>query len=167
MQHAWLADDVEAAATQWSETLGVGPFFVAEYHGKVFESATHRGEPTDLHLKTAITYAGDTQIELVQALGDGSSIYTETADVLPGALHHLCYWSDDFDADLAHYAGIDCPALTLGKMRGGPRFAYLDARAAIGCVIELLERDAGVAAFFESLKAKCEAWDGENAIVHL
>ncbi len=167
LQHAWRVTDIEAAAERFSKLLGIGPFFVAEYRGKVFETVTHLGQATDLHLKTAIAYSGDVQIELVEPQGRAPSVYTLTHDLPAGRYHHTCYWSSDLDADLAHYARHECPAIDIGKLRHGPRFAYLDARATLGHVIELLEYDAGIAALFENWKQQNLAWDGQTSIVRV
>lgn len=167
MQHAWVVEDIDAAAERFSAALGIGPFFIAEYQGQVFEQATHLGKPTELHLKTAIAYSGDTQVELVQPMGTGPSIYTLTSDMLPGRFHHMCFWSSDLDHDLAHYEQQGCKTVDVGKMRGGPRFAYLDARPTLGCVIELLEYDARIAKLFDSWRDRNHAWDGNDALVYL
>lgn len=167
MQHAWVVDDIDAAARRFSAALGIGPFFIAEYRGKVFEQVTHLGKPTELHLKTAIAYSGDTQIELVQPLGSSPSIYSLTSDILPGRFHHMCFWSSDLDHDLAHYEQLGSVIVDVGKMRGGPRFAYLDARETLGCVVELLEYDKGIATLFNSWRDRNRNWDGENAYVYL
>ncbi|MEM1261356.1 MAG: VOC family protein [Pseudomonadota bacterium] len=166
-QHAWRVADIEAAAERFSATLGIGPFFVAEYRGKVFEEVLHFGQSTELHLKTAIAYSGDTQVELVEPQGSAPSIYTLTNDLPAGRYHHTCYWSDDIDADIDHYAANGCAAVDVGKMRGGPRFAYLDARETLGSVIELLEFDEGIATLFDSWKRKNQAWDGETPFIRL
>ncbi len=152
---------------RWSKTLGIGPFYVAEYRGSVFEDTTHAGVSTRLHLKTAICYAGDTQVELVEPLGEDDSIYTDTKHQPPNTFHHVCYWSDDFTADLEYYAARGCPTRTQGRMRGGPQFAYLDGRDQVGSVIEILEYDAGIAGLFNRWRDACHAWDGKDAIVKI
>lgn len=168
LQKAWIVNDIVAAATRWSAVLNIGPFHLAEYRPQTFEGLTYRGKPGRLHMYTAICYAGDEQIELIQPLMDGPSAYSDTVSPGREGFHHLCFWSDDLDLDLAHYAAQGYPIANEGRVAGGgPRFAYVDTSAGLGCMIELLERHEGIERVFASWHAACAAWDGRTPIVRL
>jgi hypothetical protein len=167
IQNAWVVTDIEAAARRWSATLGIGPFHLARYTSSMFESLEHRGKPATLNMKTAIAFSGDIQIELIEPTDDSPSAYRDVYAAGETGFHHLCFWSDDIDADLAHYAALGCAAANTGKMRGGPRFAYIDARAQSGCMIELLEHKPALAALFDAWREANERWDGVEPIVRL
>ncbi len=167
IQNAWVVNDIEAAAKQWSETLGIGPFFIGQYGNKVFESLEYRGSEGTLDMTTAIAFSGDMQIELIEPKGLAPSAYRDIYAPGETGFHHLCFWSDDIDADLAHYASIGCEAANVGKMRNGPRFAYVDAWQRSGCMIELLEYVEPLAKLFDSWREANESWDGKNPIVRL
>ncbi|MEO1203594.1 MAG: VOC family protein [Pseudomonadota bacterium] len=168
LQKAWIVTDIEAAARRWSKALGVGPFFVAEYPPSVFDELHYRGAPGKLHMKTAIAYAGDEQIELVQPLGDFDCAYNDTVPYGQGGFHHLCFWTDDIDADVAHYESLGLEVANAGRMTdGGPRFAYVDASETLGAMIELLERRPALVELFDGWRDTCRKWDGAEAIVHL
>ena len=167
LQKAWIVTDIENAARRFSANLGIGPFFVAEYGPDIFEFVSYRGSEGKLHMKTAIAYAGDEQIELVEPVGDYPSAYSDTYPAGETGFHHLCFWSDDIDADLAHYAGTGASVANEGKMSNGPRFAYVDTRESLGVMVELLERNDGVAALFDSWRDAGRAWDGRDPIVRL
>lgn len=167
IQNAWVVNDIEASVRTWSETLGIGPFFVATYGGSMFETVSYRGKPGEMNMKTAIAFSGDMQIELIEPLDDAPSAYRDVYRPGEEGFHHLCFWSEDIDADLAHYAGLGCKAANTGKMRGGPRFAYVDARERTGCMIELLEHSDALAGLFESWRVANVEWDGGDPFVRL
>jgi hypothetical protein len=83
----------------------------------------------DLDLSLAIAYSGDLQYELVQQHNATPSPYKDFLDSRGEGLHHLCTWSENFDADLARwtanghrnrdatYGGRGC---RLGRAKPGP-----------------------------------------------
>ncbi len=165
IQNAWLVSDIENVARQWSSALNIGPFYLAEYTSDMFETLEYRGTPGKLQMKTAIAYAGNVQIELVEPVGVYPCAYYDTIPEGTTGFHHLCYWSDDIDADLAHYQKQGFEIANFGKMAGGPRFAYVDASATLGCMIELLERATGIEKLFNSWKEKAEDWKAGNSSI--
>ena len=169
IQNAWIVTDVEASAQQWSEAMSIGPFYIAEYTPAVFETVEYRGQTGKLHMKTAIAYAGEVQIELVEPVGEYPCAYFDTIKYGSSGFHHLCYWSDDFDADMAHYTSLGYAIANQGKMAGGgPRFSYLDASESLGCMIELLERAEGTEQIFNTWKESAKAWKvGDPAVIKL
>lgn len=167
-QKAWIVNDIERTAESWSELLNIGPFFVAEYKASHFETLLYRGEPGTLTMKTAIAYAGAEQIELVEPIGEYPSAYRDTIPIGETGFHHLCFWSDDIDGDLAHYRKLGFQVANEGKMAGGgPRFAYVDTSSTLDCMVELLERSPGIEKLFGSWRDACDCWDGVNPIVRL
>ena len=167
LQKAWIVTDIEAAARRWSALFGIGPFHVAEYGPDIFEYVNYRGEPGKLHMKTAIAYAGDEQIELVEPVGEYASAYSDTIPHGKTGFHHICFWTDDIDADIAHFVDAGAEVANDGKMLNGPRFAYVDASASLGIVIELLERAPGVVQLFDAWRETCHSWDGREPIIRL
>ena len=169
IQKAWIVNNLEETAENWSQMLSIGPFYIAEYSPAVFGKIEYRGKPGKLHMKTAIAYAGDIQIELVEPVGVYPCAYFDTIEAGATGFHHLCYWTEDIDADLSHYQKQGCTVANLGQMAGdGPRFAYLDASESLGCMIELLERAEGTEAIFNTWKESAKNWrPGDPAIVKL
>ena len=166
-QNAWVVTDIEAAARAWAATLGIGPFFMGTYPASLFEGMTYRGEPGELTMTTAIAYSGDLQIELIQPIGNAPNAYRDVYAPGESGFHHVCFWSDDLDADLVHYAKAGAATVNTGTMRGGPRFAYVDTREQMGCMTELLEPHPHVVEMFASWKRQAEVWNGETVIVRL
>jgi hypothetical protein len=169
IQKAWVVSDIEQAAHKWSRALNIGPFYLAEYTPAVFENIEYRGKPGKLHMKTAIAYSGDIQIELVEPVGIYPCAYFDTIEEGGSGFHHLCYWSDDMDADLEHYQSQGFEIANQGQMTGGgPRFAYIDANEALGCMIELLERRESTESVFAKWRDDSKHWTaGQDSIVRL
>ena len=165
LQQAWVVDDLEAAAQRFSATLGIGPFFVAEYRPEFFTDVQYRGAAASLSMRTAIAYAGAVQVELIQPTAEGPTCYRDTVPAGREGFHHLCFWTHDLEGDIADYVRRGCVVANRARVRKGPAFAYLDATAQIGCMIELLEYSTGLAAVFDGWRDTCARWDGGDLFV--
>jgi hypothetical protein len=73
------------------------------------------------------------------------------------------------DADLEHYQSQGFEIANQGQMTGGgPRFAYIDANEALGCMIELLERRESTESVFAKWRDDSKHWTaGQDSIVRL
>lgn len=158
MQAAFIVDDVEEAALRWVRTTGIGPFLhvphiqLAEYD--------YRGERrTGLDFSVALAQSGGVQIELIQQHCDNPSAYRDT--IVKGAqgFHHLAIYCNDYDAAYDHYRRGGFVASVDG-MFGELRFSYIDTSAAIGCMVELVERHESQSDFFRRVAAAADGWDG-------
>ncbi len=166
-QQAWVVRDLEAAARRWSETCGIGPFFVANYTANRFTEVEYRGQPAELSMRTAICYAGNVQVELIEPAMDSGCCYRDTVPAGAEGFHHICFWTHNLDADIAHYARQGCVVANRARIKGGPRFAYVDATSTLGCMIELIEHSEPLAALFGRWREQCSKWRGGELIVRL
>jgi hypothetical protein len=158
---------LETAARRYSQLLGIGPFYIAEYQSDRFADVMYRGQPGKLQMRTAIAYAGAVQIEFIEPIGEYPCCYRDTVPAGQEAFHHLCFWSHDLQADIERYRSQGCEVANRGRMRGGPAFAYVDATRSLGCMVELLEYGAGIAAVFDKWRAAGAAWSGGELFVYL
>lgn len=166
-QQAWVVRDLEAAARRWSEHCGIGPFFVANYTADRFVDVEYRGRPGQLAMRTAICYAGQLQVELIEPAMASECGYRDTVPAGTEGFHHICFWTDDLDKDIDHYLRQGCSVANKARVKGGPRFAYVDASASLGCMIELLEHSEPLAAVFARWQSQCAAWRGGELFVRL
>ncbi len=165
-QKAWVVSNLEQAITDWSAAFNIGPFYVAEYTPEVFSSITYRGQPGKLHMKTAIAHSGDLQIELVEPIGSYPCAFFDVIEQGKTGFHHVCYWSDDIDADINHYKQQGFEIANLGQVVGdGPRFAYVDAFDKLGCMIELLERKESTEKVFASWREASKSWTADQDLI--
>ena len=163
-QNAWVVPDVEAAALAWVKNFNVGPFFVTEYGDDKLTDLVYRGQPGSLNIKVVCSHAGPVQIELIERLDDKPTPYTDTVAVGESRLHHIAVWTDDIDADLAHYAEQGAAAAITGRVIDFVRFAYVDTQSTLACMVELVERHPDFSSMLRELGSICENWDGKNPI---
>ena len=161
-QNAWVVDDVVAEANRWVEQFGVGPFFLADYEGRL-NDVTYRGKPSELSMKVAIAQAGNVQIELIEPTTDAPCAYRDSVELGTIGFHHMCVWTHDIDADTAYFAGLGYEAATTGDA-GRTRFAYYDTRALMGCMLEVVEFHPGIKERFDQIAAAAVDWDGTDPI---
>lgn len=160
MQIAWLVPDLAAAAEAWRATTGFGPFIHAAHIA--VDDLLYRGSPSTIDFSVAIAQAGGVQIELVQQHCDRPSAYRDLFGRSPHGLHHVGIYCDNYDAELARYCSQGFEVSVSGRLGSG-RFAYLDTAAAIGCMVELIERDPGYDEFFALVAARARSWDGAKS----
>lgn len=146
----WVVRDCAAAQQELSARLGAGPFRGAGRESR-FDQVLVRGTPTSFALRIAFGALGGVLLELLEPLDDRSP-HAEFLAAHGEGLHHLAFLVPDFDEQLAAVRGSPASGADLlidGTGPGNPvRWAYLDAGAAHGTVIELLERTPQSEALF-------------------
>lgn len=161
MQLAWLPTDFDAAIVHWTQTMGVGPFFMME--NIQLADLRYRGKPTEAVFSLALAYWGDTQIELIRPENAAPSIYTGEYAVRD-RLHHVCVLVDEiadaYTACAAHGAEI----LLEGKVGDSGRVLYADPGGGPGSVIEMLQSQPGTAELFGMIKQAGIDWDGRDRV---
>ncbi|GAY13392.1 VOC family protein [Mycobacterium sp. shizuoka-1] len=153
VQIAWVTRDLEATEAALTTLLGAKKW--VRMPGVHFgpDTCVHRGAPADYHADISLSYAGDTQLELI-APTRGESIYTEfLAESGPG-LHHICVAAPDPDAFEAALVAAEATAdvVARGEMPGGMRFAYVSAATAGVPYLELAYIPDEIRTFFDYVK---------------
>ena len=161
MQLAFVPEDFDAAVKHWTETMGVGPFFLME--GIHLEGMKYRGTPTDAVFDLALAYWGDLQIELIRPRDAHPSIYSgEYADV-GGGLHHVCILVDDIE-EAYRVCGEQGAEIVIEGSLGDSRVIYVDPGEGPGSLVEILQQGAGGPDLFGMIKAAGEGWDGTEPL---
>ena len=154
VQIAWVTRDLDATEKALTSLLGAKKWFrIPDVHfGR--DSCTYRGRPADFVAHISLSYAGDTQLELIAPV-TGESIYTEFLDTAGPGLHHICIEAadaDGFDAALAAAEAQGAPVVQQGIMPGGIRFAYVSAEDAGVPYIEIALIPPDIRAMFDHIK---------------
>jgi hypothetical protein len=87
-------------------------------------------------------------------------------DIVPAGAdtyHHQAYWHHDLDAETARFASIGVEKIAHGTA-GAMRFAYFDTRHLVGCITEVLEHEAGMAAMMQGFADAAVDWDGSDPV---
>ena len=88
--------------------------------------------------RTAFLPLPATRIELIHPL-EGQGPVQRFLETRGGGLHHLCFQTDDIDADMARLKGLGYRFLTEAPTPGahGTRVAFIHPKSAGGVLIEL------------------------------
>ncbi|WP_166905040.1 VOC family protein [Mycobacterium sp. DL440] len=154
VQIAWVTADLDATEQALTTLLGARRWVrMPEVHFSP-ETCRHHGRPADFVADISLSYAGDTQLELIAPVS-GESIYTEFLERHGAGLHHICVEAADpeaFEARLRDAEGAGTPVACQGEMPGGMRFAYLSAAGAGVPYLEIAYIPPEIRAFFEYVK---------------
>jgi hypothetical protein len=164
MQLAFLVRDMDAALELWTEKLKVGPFVV-------FEQALgnrhfiHRGERSPVELALALSYIGETQIELICPKNDAPSMYREAMQkgFGSGGPHHIAFWPDDMDAawrelrsnGFEEVASIRSPSDEVDVY-------YFSSPPPLGLMVEIVPMNSARRVYFSKIKSLCEQSAGSQ-----
>lgn len=166
MQLGYVVEDMDAAIDHWTRVLGVGPFFVSSR--VPYAEVQYRGAPCDAETAVALSSHKGMQIEIIQQVAGGPSVFSDFIARTGGGLHHVCALSDDLEADLAAWKARGVDVLQGGHTTAGVPFAYLDTDPADqGRVLELVQPSDGLRRFFKKIDATAESWDGREPRIEL
>ena len=92
---------------------------------------------------TAFLPIDGTRIELIHPL-EGQGAVQKFLDKRGGGLHHICFRTDDIDADMARLTELGYRFLSKAPTPGahGTRVAFIHPKSAGGVLIELAEHPA-------------------------
>lgn len=156
-QLAYCPRDFDAAIRFWTETMGVGPFFM---RGPLtFPGMLYRGQPSDISFSIAMAYWGDMQIELTIQHNDAPSIYTDWLDRGREGLHHVCIVVDDIHAARAFCAERGHSIEQELYYEGGGAI-YVDAGGGQGTLTEMVQLSDGQRERFAAYRDAAQGWDG-------
>ncbi|OBF93169.1 flavoprotein [Mycolicibacterium flavescens] len=146
VQIAWVTRDLEATESALTSMLGAKKWVRMPGVHFAPEACTYRGEPADFVADISLSYAGDTQLELIAPVS-GRNIYADFLDTAGPGMHHICIEVDDVEAALTERKA---EAVQRGVMPGGMEFAYI---AAAGVpYLEIAHIPDEIRAFFDYIK---------------
>lgn len=162
MQIAWVVPDLHAAIEHWARQAGVGPFFY--FDDVVYENAIYRGEPWQpVRFHAVIAQAGPMQIELIEQIEEGPSMFRELVPPGESRLHHMSTYTHDFEGDLAHYRSSGAEVVFSGLMKGAP-VCWLDTVGTLGFMTELITANPLKEQVFAMFREAAQDWDGIDPI---
>lgn len=165
LQMAFVVPNLDAAIAHWVNVQGIGPFFVLR-HCEV-SNVVYRGtQPVAVDFGVAIAQWGGVQVELIEQYCDTPSGYRDVYARGEGGFHHTCVVVPDLEGALAHYAAMGAPLAIRGDFGAG-KWAYVDTRAQLGCMTELVGDNPDIRAFFKMIADAAVDWDGSNPVREL
>ncbi len=162
-QNGYVVQDMDAALHHWTAVLGVGPFYLVEKVELDWFSCGESRVVPDLTI--ALGNSGVLQIELICQHDDAPSMYTGMLAGMGEGLHHVAYWSTDYQA---HHDRLLTAGYRVGQegQVGGSagRFVYYDTDGPAGSLLELSDVSGPKGAFFEHIREANEDWDGSRPV---
>jgi hypothetical protein len=161
VQVAYAVDDVDVAARSFAECVGAGPFFVRRH----IELATvsHAGGPAVFDHSSAYGQWGSVQVELVQVHAARPNSLSEIV-LRPAGVHHVAWFVADVDAEQGRLDALGWPEILDATTASGLRFAFHDARAQLGHLVEIYEPSERLLAFYASIAAASAGWSGDDPL---
>lgn len=152
-QVAWVVKDIAATEKFFVGTMGVSRFMHMENLAAKDTEGTYLGKPGNWVCHLYLTYAGDTQIELIQPVS-GESMCQESLDRHGDAVQHVAYFLDDaaYDDAAAHMESSGYPLIQSFRLPIA-RIGYFDTRPAIGVVTEIIGANENGQQFLRDLKS--------------
>jgi methylmalonyl-CoA/ethylmalonyl-CoA epimerase len=164
MQMGFVVPDLERAMAHWTDTVGVGPFFVLSHIQ--FAEVSYRGKPTRADISVGLAQWGEVQVELIQQFDDEPSIYRDFPYRERGGLQHVGVMTDSVADDLARLRPLGVEAVQAGSTANGIRFAYVSTDHYPGAMIELIEHGP-IDDFFALVRKAAHGWDGRDPVRRL
>lgn len=154
--------DVRSAAVRHAARFGTGPFFVNEHIP--LASVAHRGEPAVFDHSSAYGQSGGVMVELVrQHRVEPESLRRQLSQRGTG-VHHVAYFVEDLDREAARLDELGYPQAMLAATASGRRFAFHDAVAELGHLLEIYELDDALAGFYAMVAGAASGWDGREPV---
>lgn len=160
MQIAYVPADFAAALGFWTDTMGVGPFYLQDIS---LPGLRYYGEPSAPLFSVAIAYWGEVQIELIAQHNDAPSIYRDWRDAGGEGVHHVCILVADIEE--ARRVALEAGG-TVAQEAIGPDYGvlYVDTGGGPGTLLELVQPSPGMRARFARIRADAEGWDGTEPL---
>jgi len=148
VQIAWVTRDLDTTEKALTTLLGAKKWIRMPGVHFAPDTCTYRGGPADFVADISLSYAGETQLELIAPVS-GDSIYSEFLDSTGPGLHHVCIETDDMDRALAERGA---EVVQRGVMPGGMEFAYISDTDSGVPYIEIAYIPPEIRAFFDYIK---------------
>lgn len=132
-----VVKDIEKAAAAYADFLGVP---VPEWFWTDVEEKAHtrfKGKPSPARAKLAFIEMKNITLELIEP-DQNPSTWREFLDEKGEGVHHIAFEIKGMDDKMARLEREGMPLLQKGDYEGG-RYAYIDGRAQLGLILEILE----------------------------
>ena len=165
-QIAYYASDIEEAALAHSKAFGSGPFFTLRHIP--LTRSVHRGARHAFDHSSAYGQWGDVMVEFLTQHNDGPSACRDMyAAGSAGGLHHMSIFVEDMDSAINRFAGVAMPLAQRSATEFGTDFAFLDATATLGHMVEIYEDSESLRDFYAMVRHAAKGWTGDNPIREL
>jgi 4-hydroxyphenylpyruvate dioxygenase-like putative hemolysin len=161
-QIAYTVQDMEKSVADFTQRLGIGPWYPFDYRATA--KARYRGAATSLHARIIRGFCGHLNVELIQQLDDGPSVYRDVIERRGHGFHHWSVGTAEFDRDVASYEEAGYELAYFEDIPGRHRLAYMDTTADMPGMVELCEMTEVHEAFLHRMYQTSVGFDGTDPI---
>lgn len=139
-QVGFLVHDIEASSRAWAEFLGCAVPAWSITDAEPLAQTKYQGQPSQARAKLAFFDVGPgLQLELIEPDHEPST-WRHDLDQNGEGFHHLAFVINGMKQVIRTLENKGIPLVQTGEYPGG-RYAYLDAKAGLKTMLELLEND--------------------------
>ena len=166
VHRCYVYPDFDAALARFA-AAGIGPFYVLREAGGM---SIYRGEDHAMSITVAFVYTGAELIEIITPNGhDQISTYGEFIRRHPdGGLHHMAYWSADFDKTLADLRARGHPFTVVQDLKdpatGRSVEVYCEPDGIDDPVLFQLMLPGVFDPWFDAMREAAATWDGSEPV---
>ncbi len=150
VQVAYAVENLEEATESWSESIGVGPFFIKE--NIPLKNVRVDGESSTFDHSSAYAQWGPLMLELIcehtQSLFDYSS---KKEGAFP-SIHHCAVFVNDFEEGSKNLEEMGFNEILYAETSSGFPFAMHDARKIFGHFVEIYEPNKELTSFYRMVE---------------
>ena len=165
IHQCYVYPDFDAALARLA-AAGIGPFYVMHSEAG---AGRYRGVEKPLSISVAFVYTGDTCLEIITPTPGQENAYVEFLERNPdGGVHHIAYYSDDFEKTLAAMEAAGKPLRVVqefyDKDTGFVFEIYCEPAGVENPVYFQLLRPGVFDPWFDAMKDAAATWDGTDPI---
>ena len=164
IQNCYVVKDLDEACRRLHRLYGIGPFL----GGGTGQLADHvyRGRPAPpIEIRGVFVQSGDLNIELVQLLSMTPSAFHDMFPAGAEGFHHVAMFCDDYAARRDAFAAEGFEIASEFTVSFGAQICYVDARAALGHMIELYPENDIIRGMYQQTRDSARNWDGKELII--
>jgi hypothetical protein len=166
-QIAYFVPDLDGAVAAHTRSFRSGPFFVLNH--VALTRNEHRGVERPFDHSSAYGQWGAVMVELVVQHNPEPSAFHDIYPAGSGrfGIHHTALIVDDLAGAIGRFAADGLALAQHATTATGTDFAFIDATARYGHMIELYEPTPTLTGFYAMVAAAAENWDGRDPLRHL
>ena len=140
-----VVEDLDKTVENYWDVFGIGPWHFYTYKKPMVKKMSYYGESADYEMRIALSYFGNSRIELIQQVS-GDSVYADFRKKHGFGVQHLGLLVENMQNAIyqAEEAGFRIIQDRSGfGLDGDGHYAYLDTEEDFGITFELIERPKG------------------------
>jgi len=140
-----LVKDLDKTVENYWNVFGIGPWHFYTYKKPMVKDMSYYGKSADYEMRIALSYFGDSRIELIQPTS-GDSVYSDYIEQHGYGVQHLGLLVDNMQEAIEKAENKGFKIIQDGSgfgLDGDGHYAYLDTEEEFGITFELIERPKG------------------------